>query len=210
MSDRFFGAILAIASLVVILRPDATPVWPAMGQIAEIAIAVVVMVLYAQLLPEIGFVIAITWQNLLLAVMGCFLDTIFGALPELGPLTGVAILIPLAFSLGLEPLASLILRTSVHHGAMYGGRVNSILLNIPGDEPAMMTSLDGYPMATKGMAGEALALALSGIASFIGTFLATWGLILLASRLAKFALRFGSAEYFALFTLAFATLGDAT
>ncbi|MHA7776691.1 tripartite tricarboxylate transporter permease [Roseibium sp. M-1] len=152
-----------------------------------------------------GFVIALTWQNLLLALLGCFLGTIMGALPGLGPSNGVAILIPLAFTLGLGATPALILLTSVYYGAMYGGRISSILLNIPGDEPAMMTCLDGYPMAQKGRAGEALSL--SGVASFVGSFLATWGLILLAPQLVKIALLFGPAEYFALFTLAFATLG---
>ncbi|WP_158970167.1 tripartite tricarboxylate transporter permease [Chachezhania sediminis] len=152
-----------------------------------------------------GFVIALTWQNLLLALLGCFLGTIMGALPGLGPSNGVAILIPLAFTMGLGATPSLILLTSVYYGAMYGGRISSILLNIPGDEPAMMTCLDGYPMAKKGMAGEALSL--SGVASFVGAFLATWGLILLAPQLVKIALLFGPAEYFALFALAFMTLG---
>lgn len=152
-----------------------------------------------------GFAIALSWQNLGLALLGCFLGTIMGALPGLGPSNGVAILIPLAFTLGLDATAALILLTSVYYGAMYGGRISSILLNIPGDEPAMMTCLDGYPMAQKGRAGEALAL--SGIASFVGAFLATWGLILLAPQLVKIALLFGPAEYFALFALAFATLG---
>lgn len=152
-----------------------------------------------------GFFVAITWQNLLLALLGCFLGTIMGALPGLGPSNGVAILIPLAFTLGLEPTAALILLTSVYYGAMYGGRISSILLNIPGDEPAMMTCLDGYPMAQKGRAGEALAL--SGVASFVGAFFATWGLVFLAPQLVKVALLFGPAEYFALFALAFATLG---
>ncbi len=152
-----------------------------------------------------GFVIALTFENLLLALLGCFLGTIMGALPGLGPSNGVAILIPLAFTLGLGATPSLILLTSVYYGAMYGGRISSILLNIPGDEPAMMTCLDGYPMAQKGQAG--VALSLSGIASFVGAFFATWGLILLAPQLVKIALLFGPAEYFALFTLAFATLG---
>ncbi|GAA6202788.1 tripartite tricarboxylate transporter permease [Aquicoccus sp. SU-CL01552] len=152
-----------------------------------------------------GFVIALTWQNLLLAFLGCFLGTIMGALPGLGPSNGVAILIPLAFTLGLGATPSLILLTSVYYGAMYGGRISSILLNIPGDEPAMMTCLDGHPMAKKGLAGEALSL--SGVASFVGAFIATWGLILLAPQLVKIALLFGPAEYFALFALAFMTLG---
>jgi putative tricarboxylic transport membrane protein len=88
---------------------------------------------------------------------------------------------------------------------MYGGRISSILLNIPGDEPALMTTLDGYPMARSGRAGEALAL--SGVASFVGAFVATWGLVFVAPQLVKLALLFGPAEYFALYTLAFATLG---
>ena len=152
-----------------------------------------------------GFAIALTWENLFLALLGCFLGTLMGALPGLGPANGVALLIPIAFSLGLGPTPSLILLTSVYYGAMYGGRISSILLNIPGDEPAMMTCLDGYPMAKQGKAGEALSL--SGIASFMGAFFATCGLVLLAPQLVKIALLFGPAEYFVLFTVAFATLG---
>lgn len=152
-----------------------------------------------------GFSVALTFNNLFLAFIGCFLGTIIGALPGLGPSNGVAILIPLAFSLGLDPTAALILLTSVYYGAMYGGRISSILLNIPGDEPALMTTLDGYPMAQQGRAGEALSL--SGVASFVGAFFATWGLVFLAPQLVKVALLFGPAEYFALFALAFATLG---
>jgi len=152
-----------------------------------------------------GFAIALTWQNLGLALLGCVLGTAIGALPGLGPSNGVAILIPLAFTLGLPPTPALILLTSVYYGAMYGGRISSILLNIPGDEPALMTTLDGYPMARSGRAGEALAL--SGIASFVGAFVATWGLVFVAPQLVKLALLFGPAEYFALYTLAFATLG---
>ena len=155
-----------------------------------------------------GFAIALTAENLFLALMGCFLGTLMGALPGLGPANGVAIMIPIAFSLGLGPTPSLILLTSIYYGAMYGGRISSILLNIPGDEPAMMTCLDGYPMAQQGRAGEALTL--SGIASFVGAFFATCGLVLLAPQLVKIALLFGPAEYFVLFTLAFATLGGIT
>ena len=128
-----------------------------------------------------------------------------GALPGLGPSNGVAILIPLAFTLGLGATPSLILLTSVYYGAMYGGRISSILLNIPGDAPALMTCIDGHPMAKQGRGGEALAL--SGFASFFGSFMATIGLVLLAPQLVKIALAFGPAEYFALFVLAFATLG---
>ncbi|MGI9492188.1 MAG: tripartite tricarboxylate transporter permease [Geminicoccaceae bacterium] len=152
-----------------------------------------------------GFSIALTPTTLGLAVAGCFLGTIIGALPGLGPSNGVAILIPLAFSLGLDATEALVLMTSVYYGAMYGGRISSILLNIPGDEPALMTTLDGYPMAKAGRASDALVL--SGVASFVGAMLATIGLMLLAPLLARVAFLFGPAEYFALYMLAFCTLG---
>jgi len=155
-----------------------------------------------------GFSVALTPENLMLAVAGCILGTIIGALPGLGPSNGVAILIPLAFSLRLDATAALVLMTSVYYGAMYGGRISSILLNIPGDEPALMTTLDGYPMAKAGRASDALVL--SGVASFVGALLATFGLILMAPLLAGIAYKFGPAEYFALYLLAFATLGGLT
>ena len=153
----------------------------------------------------IGFSIALSPFTLMLAVIGCFIGTIIGALPGLGPSNGVAILIPITFTMGLDATSALVLMTSVYYGAMYGGRISSILLNIPGDEPALMTTLDGYPMAKAGRAGDALVL--SGVASFVGAFLATIGLMLLAPVLARVAFLFGPAEYFALYLLAFATLG---
>lgn len=152
-----------------------------------------------------GFAVALTPTTLGLAIAGCILGTIIGALPGLGPSNGVAILIPLAFSLGLDATEALVLMTSVYYGAMYGGRISSILLNIPGDEPALMTTLDGYPMAKAGRASDALVL--SGVASFVGAMLATFGLMLLAPLLARVAFLFGPAEYFALYMLAFCTLG---
>ncbi len=152
-----------------------------------------------------GFSIALSPYTLMLALIGCFLGTIIGALPGLGPSNGVAILIPITFTLGLDATSALVLMTSVYYGAMYGGRISSILLNIPGDEPALMTTLDGYPMAKQGRAGDALVL--SGVASFVGAFLATIGLLLLAPMLARVAYLFGPAEYFALYLLAFCTLG---
>ncbi len=154
---------------------------------------------------SLGFGVALSPFTLFLAVCGCFLGTIIGALPGLGPSNGVAILIPLTFTLGLDATAALVLLTSVYYGAMYGGRISSILLNIPGDEPAMMTTLDGYPMAKQGRAGDALVI--SGVASFVGAFLATIGLMHLAPLLARVAYLFGPAEYFALYLLAFCTLG---
>ena len=152
-----------------------------------------------------GFAVALTPKILMLAVAGCIIGTVVGALPGLGPTNGVAILIPLSFSFGLNATEALVLMTSVYYGAMYGGRISSILLNIPGDEPALMTTLDGYPMAKAGRASDALVL--SGVASFVGALLATIGLIMLAPILARVAFLFGPAEYFALYLLAFATLG---
>lgn len=152
-----------------------------------------------------GFGVAVTPFTLFLALIGSFLGTIFGALPGLGPANGVAILIPVCFTLGFDATQSLVMLTSVYYGTMYGGRISSILLNIPGDEPAMMTTLDGYPMARQGRAGDALVI--SGVASFTGSVLSTIGLVVLAPILAGIAYLFGPAEYFALYLLAFATLG---
>ena len=152
-----------------------------------------------------GFGIALTPYTVLLALIGCFVGTIIGALPGLGPSNGVALLIPISFSMGLDAISALVLLTSVYYGAMYGGRISSILLNIPGDEPAMMTTLDGYPMAKQGFASDALVI--SGVAASVGAFLATVGLMFLSPLLAQVAFKFGPAEYFALYMLAFCTLG---
>lgn len=155
-----------------------------------------------------GFAVAVQPEYLLLALIGCTVGTLIGALPGLGPVNGVALMIPLAFNFNLEPTAALILLVSVYYGCMYGGRISSIVLNIPGDEPAMMTTLDGYPMALKGRGGEALGL--SAVASFVGATLATIGLTLFAPLLVEVAIKFGPAEYFALFMLAFVTIGGVT
>ncbi|MBC9247414.1 tripartite tricarboxylate transporter permease [Paracoccus sp. 11-3] len=155
-----------------------------------------------------GFAVAALPINLLLIVVGCFAGTLIGALPGLGPVNGVAILIPLTFAFGLDATSSLILLSAVYYGCMYGGRISAILLNIPGDEPAIMTTLDGYPMAKQGQAADALAI--SGVASFIGATLATIGLTLFAPMLAKAAIYFGPADYFALYVMAFATIGGIT
>ena len=152
-----------------------------------------------------GFAVALTLQNLGLALVGCFIGTIIGALPGLGPSNGVAILIPLAFTLGLPATPALILLTSVYYGAMYGGRISSILLNIPGDEPALMTTLDGYPMAKARVRPARRWRSRASHPSSARS--SPLGLVFLAPLLVKLALLFGPAEYFALYTLAFATLG---
>jgi len=153
-----------------------------------------------------GFAVALLPLNLALAFAGAFLGTLIGALPGIGPVNGVAILIPIAYALKLPPESALILLAGVYYGAEYGGRISSILLNVPGDAGAVITTLDGYPMAQKGRAGEALAL--SALSSFIGGTLSVIGLTLFAPALAGWAIRFGPAEYFALMVFAFTTLAS--
>lgn len=136
-------------------------------------------------------------MNILWVVIGGFLGTIVGMLPGLGPATAVAVLIPITF--GMDPTSAIILMAAIYYGAMYGGSRSSILLNTPGDGSAIAATFDGYPMAQKGQAGEAMAI--SAVASFIGGILATIGFIFLAEPLASFALKFGPAEYFLLMLL---------
>ena len=158
-----------------------------------------------------GFGVALSPTNLLIAAIGCFIGTIVGLLPGLGPINGVAILMPLAFAMKLPAETSLILLAAVYIGCEYGGRISSILLNVPGDAGAIMTALDGYPMARKGLGG--VALSISAWSSFVGSLIATVGIVLFAPLLARWALSFGPAEYFALMCFAFACIaglmGDA-
>lgn len=153
-----------------------------------------------------GFEVALTPQNLLVALIGCFVGTIIGLLPGLGPINGVAILLPLAFALHLPAESALILLATVYLGCEYGGRISSILLNVPGDAAAIMTALDGYPMAKQGLGG--VALSISAVSSFVGSLIAISGIILSAPILARWSLAFGPAEYFALMVFAIACLGS--
>jgi putative tricarboxylic transport membrane protein len=136
-------------------------------------------------------------MNIFWIVIGGFLGTIVGMLPGLGPATAVAVLIPVTF--GMDPTSAIILMAAIYYGAMYGGSRSSILLNTPGDGSAIAATFDGYPMAQKGQAGQAMAI--SAVASFIGGILATIGFVFLAEPLANFALKFGPAEYFLLMLL---------
>ncbi len=153
-----------------------------------------------------GFGVALQWQNLLYGLAGCFLGTIVGALPAIGPINGIALLLPLLYTLGVPAESTMILLAGIYYGAEYGGRISSILLNVPGDAGAVMTALDGYPMARDGRAAEALAI--SGISSFVGGMLAVVGLTLFAPLLGRLATGFGPAEYFVLMVFAFATLSS--
>lgn len=152
-----------------------------------------------------GFLVALQPLNLMLASVGCFLGTILGLLPGLGPINGVAILLPLAFALQLPAESALILLAAVYMGCEYGGRISAILLNVPGDAGAVMTTVDGHPMARQGNAG--VALSISAVSSFVGAFVATVGIVLFAPMLSNWALSFGPAEYFALMVFAISTLG---
>ncbi|WP_066804765.1 tripartite tricarboxylate transporter permease [Moraxella oblonga] len=158
-----------------------------------------------------GFAVATTPQNLLIALFGAFVGTIVGMLPGLGPINGVAILLPIAYAMGLPPESALILLAAVYLGCEYGGRISAILINVPGDAAAIMSTLDGYPLAKQGKAG--IALSLSALSSFIGSMLAIIGVVLFAPILAKWAISFGPAEYFALMVFALTCLsglvGDA-
>lgn len=151
-----------------------------------------------------GFEVALQPQNLLIAFIGAFIGTIVGLLPGLGPINGVAILLPFAYALGLPVDSALILLAAVYLGCEYGGRISEILLNVPGDAGAIMTTLDGYPLAQQGKAG--IALSLSSISSFIGSTIAFIGIVLFAPILARWAVSFGPAEYFALMVFAIVCL----
>lgn len=152
----------------------------------------------------IGFGVAFSGINLLVAALGSFIGTIVGVLPGLGPINGVAMLIPIAFAMQLPPETALILLAAVYVGAEYGGRITSILINVPGEAAAVMTTLDGYPLARQGLAS--VVLSLSAWSSFIGSTIAIFGILLLAPLLAKWAIAFGPAEYFVLMVFAFCAL----
>ena len=123
-----------------------------------------------------GFQVAMLPENLLIALIGAFIGTIVGMLPGLGPINGVAILLPFAFAMGLPPESALILLAAVYLGCEYGGRISAILINVPGDAAAIMSTLDGYPLAKQGKAG--IALSISAWSSFVGSMIATVGVVL--------------------------------
>jgi putative tricarboxylic transport membrane protein len=141
-----------------------------------------------------GFAVATLPINLLYAFIGCVLGTIVGVLPGLGPAAAMAILIPVTF--GLSPMGGLIMMAAIYYGAMYGGTITSVLMNVPGEAASVITCLDGYQMARQGRGGPALGIA--AIGSFIGGTLATFALMVVALPLATAALRFGPPELFAL------------
>jgi putative tricarboxylic transport membrane protein len=149
----------------------------------------------------LGFQIAITPVNLLVAVIGIVLGTIIGVLPGLGGANGVALLLPLTFT--MHPTTAIILLTCIYWGALFGGAITSILFNIPGEPWSVATTLDGYPLAKQGRGGHALIAAFTS--SFVGAAFAIVLVSFFAQPLAELALRFGPPEFFAIQLLTFSS-----
>jgi len=149
-----------------------------------------------------GFSISLTPINILYCLAGCFFGQIVGVLPGIGAPTAIALLLPLTFS--LNPTSAIIMFAGIYYGVAYGGTITSVLINVPGESSTVMTCIDGYQMALKGRAGAALSV------SAIGSWIAGTGSIIIlmcfAPALAKFALRFGPAEYFGLALMSFGLL----
>jgi putative tricarboxylic transport membrane protein len=149
----------------------------------------------------LGFHVAITPFNLMMAVVGIALGTIIGVLPGLGGANGVAILLPLTFR--MPPTSAIILLTSLYWGALFGGAITSVLFNIPGEPWSVATTFDGYPLARQGKGGQALTGAFTS--SFVGALFATVLITFFAPLLAEVALRFGPPEFFAIQLLTFSS-----
>lgn len=141
-----------------------------------------------------GFATALAPGNLLFALIGCLLGTLVGMMPGIGPVAGTALLLPLTFK--LDAASGIIMLSAIYYGAMYGGTLTSVLVNVPGEASSAITCIDGHEMAKRGRAGPALAVA--AIGSFFGGTVATFGLVLLAQPLTALALKFGPPEFFAL------------
>ncbi|MGI8895464.1 MAG: tripartite tricarboxylate transporter permease [Casimicrobiaceae bacterium] len=146
-----------------------------------------------------GFAVVLTPFNLLLMMIGIVLGVIIGVLPGLGGANGVAILLPLTFT--MPPTSAIIMLSCIYWGALFGGAITSILFNIPGEPWSVATTFDGYPMAQQGRAGEALTAAFTS--SFVGAFVAVVMITFLAPLVAQFALQFGPPEFFSVYLLTF-------
>ncbi len=145
----------------------------------------------------LGFGVAFTLQNLMYAFIGCFLGTVIGVLPGIGPLATIAMLLPATYA--LPPVAALIMLAGIYYGAQYGGSTTAILVNLPGESSSVVTVIDGYQMARNGRAGPALAAA--GLGSFFAGCVGTLILAAFAAPLTELAFKFGPAEYFSLMIL---------
>src|SRR5215203_1135347 len=154
----------------------------------------------------LGFSIAFSPMNLLFVTLGVIAGTLIGALPGIGPVAGIAILLPLSF--GMNPTTAMILMCGIYYGCMYGGTITSVLMNVPGEASTIMTCLDGYAMAKNGRAGPALTIAAVG--SFVAGTFSVVMLTLLAPPIAEAALSFGPPEYFALTLLGLSAISGLT
>ncbi len=150
-----------------------------------------------------GFHIALSFQNLLAAAVGALLGLAVGAMPGIGSLAGVALLLPLTFK--FNPVTGIIMLSAIYYANMYGGSYSAILINIPGDSPAVMTALDGHPLAKQGKPGKALFT--SNLASFIGGTIGIIILTIIGPGLARFGLKFGPVEMASLLMVAMTSLG---
>jgi putative tricarboxylic transport membrane protein len=133
-----------------------------------------------------GFSVLLTWKILALMMVGLILGIFVGVLPGLGGPNGVAILLPLTFT--MDPTSAIVMLSCIYWGALFGGAITSILFNIPGEAWSVATTFDGYPMAQQGKAAEALTAAFTS--SFIGSLVAVLLITFLAPSVASFALRF--------------------
>lgn len=144
-----------------------------------------------------GFQASLAWHNILAALAGVTLGTLAGVLPGIGISGTIALLLPISF--GMEPLTALIMFSGIYYGAMYGGSITSILVNVPGEGASVVTMIEGYQMARRGRAGAALAIA--AIGSFVAGTLGVVGITFIAPPLAQVAIAFGPPEYFAIAAL---------
>jgi putative tricarboxylic transport membrane protein len=149
-----------------------------------------------------GFSIALTFNNIIYCLVGVLFGQIVGVLPGIGAPTAIALLLPLTYK--VNPTSALIMFAGIYYGVAYGGTITSVLINVPGESSTVMTCIDGYQMAQKGRAGAALSVA--AIGSFMAGTISIIILMAFAPALAKFALRFGPPEYFALTAMAFGLL----
>ena len=149
-----------------------------------------------------GFGVALSWQNILFCGLGVLFGQLVGVLPGIGAPTAIALLLPLTFT--MNPTTAIIMLAGIYYGVAYGGTITSVLINVPGESSTVMTTLDGYQMALQGRAGPALSVAALG--SFIAGTVSVVVLMSFAPILARFALRFGPAEYFGLTAMAFGLL----
>ena len=146
-----------------------------------------------------GFAVALSWYNIGMMLIGIVLGIVIGVLPGLGGPNGVAILLPLTFT--MSPTSAIIMLSCIYWGSLFAGAITSILFNIPGETHSVATTFDGYPLAQQGRAGEALTSAFTG--SFFGALVGVLLITFLAPLVAKFALKFGPPEFFAVYLLTF-------